>query len=68
MSSFNVGDLVLMGEKRPVLTVQFIRDESVICSYLDGGRIHTIELNPDLLKLAPSDFGKPADIPISFKR
>lgn len=63
MHKFSVGDKAKINDQNvPVFTIQFVRDESVVCSYLKDGLIYTVELNPVLLKLLPPDHGKPAQI------
>lgn len=67
MPKFEVGAKVIMAEMvHPVLTVQFVHEGSVVCSYTKDGLIHTVELNPLLLEAAVGMDGQPLNIPVRF--
>ena len=67
MPRFEVGSKVRMVEvNHPTLTVQFVHERSVVCSYIKDGLIHTVELNPMLLEPVIDSDGKPFIIPVTF--
>ena len=67
MPRFEVGSKVRMVEVNHLaLTVQFVHERSVVCSYIKDGLIHTVELNPMLLEPIVDSDGKPLNIPVRF--